>query len=73
MKRQISEIEREIIERTNRASKCDSNDANTSDVHSNSQETGIQLLDSLGLYLNNFFFQDYFSMFTFVLECLTHP
>ncbi|XP_022170184.1 dentin sialophosphoprotein-like isoform X13 [Myzus persicae] len=47
MKRQISEIEREIIERTNRASKCDSIDANASEVHSNSQETGIQLLDSL--------------------------
>ncbi|XP_026804656.1 uncharacterized protein LOC113548137 isoform X16 [Rhopalosiphum maidis] len=47
MKRQISEIEREIIERTNRASKCDSVDANASEVHSNSQETGIQLLDSL--------------------------
>lgn len=52
MKRQISEIEREIIERTNRASKCDSNDTNTSEVHSNNQETGIQLLESLGL-LNN--------------------
>ncbi|CAH1725301.1 unnamed protein product [Aphis gossypii] len=47
MKRQISEIEREIIERTNRASKCDSIDANASEVLSNSQETGIQLLDSL--------------------------
>lgn len=52
MKRQISEIEREIIERTNRASKCDSIDVNTSEVvHSNSQETGIQLLDSLGLFV----------------------
>jgi len=52
MKRQISEIEREIIERTNRASKCDSIDVNTSEVvHSNSQETGIQLLDSLGLFI----------------------
>lgn len=49
MKRQISEIEREIIERTSRVSKCDSNDVSTSEVHSNSQETGIQLLDSLGL------------------------
>ncbi|VVC29982.1 Hypothetical protein CINCED_3A007385 [Cinara cedri] len=47
MKRQISEIEREIIERTNRVSKCDSNDTNASDVHSNSHESGIQLLDSL--------------------------
>lgn len=57
MKRQISEIEREIIERTNRASKCDSNDTNTSEVHSNSQETGIQLLDSLGLFFYyNFFY-----------------
>lgn len=51
MKRQISEIEREIIERTNRVSKCDSIDANASEVQSNSQETGIQLLDSLGLFL----------------------
>lgn len=50
MKRQISEIEREIIERTNRASKCEIIDANASEVHSNSQETGIQLLDSLGLF-----------------------
>lgn len=50
MKRQISEIEREIIERTNRVNKCDSNEVNTSEVHSNSQETGIQLLESLGLY-----------------------
>lgn len=54
MKRQISEIEREIIERTNRTSKCNSNDSNTSEVLSNSQETGIQLLDSLGLYFKNF-------------------
>lgn len=51
MKRQISEIEREIIERTNRANKCDSSDANGSEVHSNSQETGIQLLESLGMVL----------------------
>lgn len=51
MKRQISEIEREIIERTNRASKCDSNDTNEDEIHSNNQETGIQLLDSLGLFL----------------------
>lgn len=50
MKRQISEIEREIIERTNRTSKCDIIDANASEVHSISQETGIQLLDSLGLF-----------------------
>lgn len=56
MKRQISEIEREIIERTNRASKCSSNDANGSEIHSNSQETGLQLLDSLGMvcFFNNF-------------------
>ncbi|XP_025410567.1 uncharacterized protein LOC112683650 isoform X8 [Sipha flava] len=47
MKRQISEIEREIIERTTRPSKCDNNDTNTSEMHSNCQETGIQLLDSL--------------------------
>lgn len=52
MKRQISEIEREIIERTTRPSKCDNNDANASEIHSNSQETGIQLLDSLGLFFN---------------------
>lgn len=51
MKRQISEIEREIIERTNRASKCDGNDTIEGEVHSNSQETGIKLLDSLGLFL----------------------
>lgn len=54
MKRQISEIEREI-ERTNRASKCDSNDTNASEVHSISQETGIQLLDSLGLFFYQLF------------------
>lgn len=59
MKRQISEIEREIIERTNRASKCDSNDTNTNEVHSNNQETGIQLLESLGL-LNNYMFYNIF-------------
>lgn len=47
MKRQISEIEREIIERTNRVSKCNSSDANASEIHSSSQETGLQLLDSL--------------------------
>jgi hypothetical protein len=52
MKRQISEIEREIIERTTRPSKCDNNDTNTSEMHSNCQETGIQLLDSLGLFFN---------------------
>jgi len=50
MKRQISEIEREIIERTNRASKCNSNDANSSEIHSNNQETELQLLDSLGKF-----------------------
>jgi len=53
MKRQISEIEREIIERTNRVSKCNSSDTNASEIHSNGQETGLQLLDSLGMFLNN--------------------
>ncbi|XP_050440343.1 uncharacterized protein LOC126845618 isoform X3 [Adelges cooleyi] len=47
MKRQISEIEREIIERTNRVIKCDSSDASGTDTHATSQETSLQLLDSL--------------------------
>lgn len=51
MKRQISEIEREIIERTNRTSKCDSNDGNTNEIHLNNQETEMQLLESLGLVI----------------------
>jgi len=54
MKRQISEIEREIMEHTNRVSKCNSSDVNASEIHSSSQETGLQLLDSLGMFLNNF-------------------
>lgn len=51
MKRQISEIEREIIERTNRTGKCDSNDGDTNEVHLNNQATGMQLLESLGLFI----------------------
>jgi len=59
MKRQISEIEREIIERTNRtSSKCDSNDGNTSEVHLNNQETEMQLLESLGLFIQVMYFKN---------------
>ncbi|XP_050524031.1 uncharacterized protein LOC126895824 isoform X2 [Daktulosphaira vitifoliae] len=45
MKRQISEIEKEIIERTNRVTKCDNNDINGSNI--STQETSLQLMNSL--------------------------